>query len=88
MIDLKKPAEIEKMRAAGRVVHLVLKARRAIAPGITTGELEDLAVRIFRSMAARRRFWAMRLPVIRLFRPIPASRSTRRSYTAFPDAAS
>lgn len=47
MIYLKKPQEIEKMRAAGRVVHLVLKAAEAaIAPGVTTGDLEDLAVRI------------------------------------------
>ncbi|MCW3100368.1 MAG: methionine aminopeptidase type, partial [Chthonomonadaceae bacterium] len=47
MIYLKKPAEIEKIRAAGRVVNLVLKAAEAaIRPGITTGELEDIAVRI------------------------------------------
>lgn len=47
MIYLKKPEEIEKMRAAGRVVHLVLKAAEAaIKPGITTGELEDIAVRL------------------------------------------
>ena len=47
MIYLKKPEEIEKMRAAGRIVHLVLKAAEAaIRPGITTGELEDIAVRI------------------------------------------
>lgn len=47
MIHLKKPQEIEKMRAAGRVVHRVLKETGAIvAPGITTGDLEDLAVKI------------------------------------------
>lgn len=47
MIYLKNPEEIEKMRAAGRVVHKVLKAAgEAVRPGITTGELEDLAMRI------------------------------------------
>lgn len=47
MIHLKKPQEIEKMRAAGRVIHLVMKAAEAaIEPGITTGDLEDIAVKI------------------------------------------
>jgi methionyl aminopeptidase len=47
MIYLKKPEEIEKMRAAGRVIHLVMKAAEAaISPGITTGQLEDIAVKI------------------------------------------
>jgi len=47
MIHLKKPEEIEKIRAAGRVINLVMKAAEAaIKPGVTTGALEDLAVRI------------------------------------------
>lgn len=47
MIILKSRAEIEKMRAAGRVVHKVLQETgKASAPGVTTGELEDLASRI------------------------------------------
>ncbi|HZP82526.1 MAG TPA: type I methionyl aminopeptidase [Chthonomonadaceae bacterium] len=47
MIILKSRAEIEKMRAAGRVVHKVLQETgKAVAPGVTTGELEDIASRI------------------------------------------
>jgi methionyl aminopeptidase len=47
MIVLKSREEIEKMRKAGRVVHKVLKeVGDAIVPGVTTGELEDLAARI------------------------------------------
>lgn len=47
MVILKTPAEIEKMRAAGRLAYKVHQAvREAIAPGVTTGELEDLAMRI------------------------------------------
>lgn len=47
MITLKSPAQIAKMRAAGRIVHQVLKQTgEAVQPGVTTGELEDLAARI------------------------------------------
>lgn len=47
MILLKSRSEIEKMRAAGRVVHKVLKeVGEAVRPGVTTGELDDLAARI------------------------------------------
>jgi len=47
MVTLKKPFEVEKMRTAGRVVHRVLKTMgETIRPGITTGELEDLAARV------------------------------------------
>lgn len=47
MVTLKTPEQIAKMRAAGRVVHRVLKETGAAAqPGVTTGELEDLAARI------------------------------------------
>jgi methionyl aminopeptidase len=47
MITLKTRAEIEQMRAAGRVVHNVLQATgEAVEPGITTGELEEIAMRI------------------------------------------
>jgi methionyl aminopeptidase len=44
MIILKSPAELEKMRAAGRVVAQVLQAVAAkAAPGVTTLDLEALA---------------------------------------------
>src|SRR5579864_1633586 len=47
MVSLKTSQQIEKMRAAGRVVHHVLQAMEdAIVPGISTGELEDIAARI------------------------------------------
>ena len=47
MIVLKTPQEIEKIRAAGRVLHMAMKAAEAaVAPGVTTGELEDLAMRV------------------------------------------
>ena len=47
MIKLKTRAEIEKMRAAGRVVHRVLQEMgRAAKPGVTTAELEDIACRM------------------------------------------
>jgi methionyl aminopeptidase len=47
MIILKSRAEIAKMRAAGRIVHKVLQETgKAVAPGVTTGELEDIASRI------------------------------------------
>ena len=47
MITLKTPQQVAKMRAAGRVVNQVLKRTgEAVHPGVTTGELEDLAARI------------------------------------------
>ena len=53
MIYLKKPEEIEKIRAAGRVLHLAMKAAEAaVAPGVTTGELEDLAMRVIAQSGA------------------------------------
>lgn len=47
MIVCKSAAELEKMRAAGRVVAQVLEAVAAkVAPGVTTLELEELAERM------------------------------------------
>lgn len=47
MITLKSPQQIAKMRAAGRVVNHVLTTMGQYAqPGVTTGELEDMAARI------------------------------------------
>jgi methionyl aminopeptidase len=51
VITLKSPAEIEKMRKAGRVVAEVLEAMRdKVAPGVTTAELDEMA----REIIARR----------------------------------
>ena len=44
MIVCKSPAEIERMRAANELVAAVLtELRDAIAPGISTGELDAMA---------------------------------------------
>lgn len=44
MIVLKSPAEIERMRAAGRIVAEILEMLRArVAPGVTTLELDQVA---------------------------------------------
>ena len=47
MAHLKTSAEIEKMRQAGRIVHRAIHtAGCAIAPGVTTAMLEDIASQI------------------------------------------
>ena len=44
LIPIKSPAEIEKMRAAGRVAALVLdRLAKLVAPGVTTGEIDRAA---------------------------------------------
>lgn len=44
---LRTPAEIEMIRTAGRVVHDVLTAcGEAVRPGITTADLDDIAIRL------------------------------------------
>ncbi|CAM3497583.1 type I methionyl aminopeptidase [Hydrogenibacillus schlegelii] len=53
MIVLKSPAELDKMRTAGRIVAEVLRAlERKIEPGITTLELDRIAERLIRSFGA------------------------------------
>ena len=52
-IELKSPAEIEKMRAAGRVVARTLDLlREAVRPGISTLELDALAEQSIREAGA------------------------------------
>ena len=52
-IILKSPQEVAKMREAGRIVAVVLDAvARAVKPGITTGELDKIAVRVLRKSGA------------------------------------
>src|SRR5579871_1848887 len=47
MIHLKSREEIDKMRDTGRLVyHVIHETSKQIAPGVTTGELEDFAMRI------------------------------------------
>ncbi len=53
-ITLKTREQIEKMRAAGRVVHQVLEAcSRMCHPGVTTGEIDQEANRLILSKGAR-----------------------------------
>ncbi|MGH3490302.1 MAG: M24 family metallopeptidase, partial [Actinopolymorphaceae bacterium] len=52
-VQLKKPAEIALMRRAGLVVADTLAMlREAVAPGVTTGELDLLAEERIRSSGA------------------------------------
>lgn len=45
-IVLKSRSEIERMRRAGHVAcHILAKMREMVAPGVTTGEIDDLARR-------------------------------------------
>lgn len=53
-IRLKSKAELEKMRAAGRIVHQVLqRCREVCKPGVTTRELDEEAYRTFTRLGAR-----------------------------------
>lgn len=53
MIRTKKPAEIEKMRRAGRLAARVLSTvGEAVAPGVSTGDLDALADRVTREAGA------------------------------------
>lgn len=53
MIELKSPAELEAMRAAGLVVAKALASvTAAVRPGVSTGELDDLAFQIIRDAGA------------------------------------
>ena len=53
MIVCRSAAELDKMRAAGRLVGEVLTAMRAmVAPGVTTGELDALAERLITDAGA------------------------------------
>jgi methionyl aminopeptidase len=57
MITLKTPAQVAKMREAGRVVAAMLDAcRAAVRPGITTAELDRIAADILRKAKASSSF--------------------------------
>ena len=67
-VEIKTPAQIEKMRAAGLVVGQTLELLRAAArPGITTGELDRIAEDNIRSSGAIPSFKGYAQP------PFPAS---------------
>jgi methionyl aminopeptidase len=53
-MSIETPEELAGLRASGRVVAEALRVmRRAVRPGITTGELDTIAARIFRRAGAR-----------------------------------
>ena len=53
MITIKSAAQVEKMRAAGALLHQVLEAlRQAIQPGVTTLELDRMAEKMIRDAGA------------------------------------
>lgn len=57
-MTLKSPAEIEKMRAAGRLTAQALEAmRRFIRPGVTTAQVDAVAARVFREGGAKAAFF-------------------------------
>lgn len=57
MVTLKSPAELAKMRAAGRVVAETLEAVTAfVKPGVTTAELDEIAAAHIRAAGARPSF--------------------------------
>lgn len=53
-VSIETPEELEGLRASGLIVAEVLRAmRRAVRPGVTTGDLDAIAARIFRRAGAR-----------------------------------
>ncbi|WP_404870819.1 type I methionyl aminopeptidase [Kitasatospora griseola] len=58
-MEIKTPEQIAKMRAAGLVVAEALKAcREAVAPGVTTGELNEIADQVITKHGAASNFRA------------------------------
>ncbi len=53
-MSIETPEELEALKAAGAVVAEALRAmRRAVAPGVTTAELDTIAARVFDQHGAR-----------------------------------
>jgi methionyl aminopeptidase len=52
-VTIKRPAEIEMMRAAGRILVDILDVLHAeLRPGVSTGELDEIAARMMRDAGA------------------------------------
>lgn len=57
MIATRSAAELATMREAGRITAAALRAvGDAVAPGVTTGELDEIAVEVIRAAGARAAF--------------------------------
>jgi methionyl aminopeptidase len=53
-LSINTPEELEAMRAAGRVVRLVLEAmKQQVRPGVTTAELDEVGARVMRENGAQ-----------------------------------
>jgi len=60
-IPIKTPAEIEKMRAAGRAAAILLdRLAKMVAPGVTTGEIDRAAGEFIAELGARSAFLGYR----------------------------
>ena len=56
-VTIKRPAEIERMSEAGRILAGILDVLHAeLRPGITTGDLDEIAARMMRDAGARSSF--------------------------------
>jgi methionyl aminopeptidase len=52
-VTIKRPAEVDRMRAAGAILADILAVLRAeIRPGVTTGDLDEIAARMIRDAGA------------------------------------
>ena len=75
MITLKTPAQMAKMRDAGRVVAAMLDVCRAtVRPGVTTAELDRVAAEVLRRAGAESSFLGYSTP------PYPATICTSVNY--------
>ncbi|HHV07087.1 MAG TPA: type I methionyl aminopeptidase [Firmicutes bacterium] len=73
MIILKSPRQIERMRAAGRLTALtVAELKKAIRPGITTGDLDALAEEFITARGG--------IPTFKGYQGFPASICTSINY--------
>lgn len=53
-MSIETQKDLEGLKRAGRVVRLILRAlEKALRPGITTGELDDVAAKVMREQGAR-----------------------------------
>lgn len=75
MIVRKSPMEIEKMHTSGQLVARILEQlRAAVAPGVTTMDLEEKAVQMIREAGAQAAFKGYYVPAVR--RRFPAALCT------------
>ena len=65
VVTLKRPAEIASMRAAGRILADILDVLEAeLRPGVTTGDLDEIAARMNMSLRMVEKHIARAITVI------------------------